>query len=158
RARRRVHGRRIRGHNATATTPPTRAQPNRSGRPLRCGSRTGLAPADVQRLLGEPMVGSARFGIVPAAGVGSRLSPYRAPKELIQIGYRAEDGRLLPKAAIEHVLTAMRDGGVDQALVVLSPAKAEVFRYLGSGRHLDLDLSYLCQEAPLGMPHALDLG
>jgi glucose-1-phosphate thymidylyltransferase len=104
------------------------------------------------------MVGSARFGIVPAAGVGSRLSPYRAPKELIQIGYRAEDGRLLPKAAIEHVLTAMRDGGVEQALVVLSPAKAEVFRYLGSGRHLDLDLSYLCQEAPLGMPHALDLG
>ncbi len=104
------------------------------------------------------MTAQARFGIVPAAGVGSRLSPYRAPKELIQIGYRHVDGRLLPKAAIEHVLSAMREGGVGQALVVLSPAKAEVFRYLGSGRHLDLDLSYLCQEAPLGMPHALDLG
>jgi glucose-1-phosphate thymidylyltransferase len=103
------------------------------------------------------MTTSARFGIVPAAGVGSRLSPYRAPKELIQIGYRSVGGRLLPKAAIEHVLTAMRDGGVDQALVVLSPAKGEVFRYLGSGRHLGLDLAYLCQETPRGMPHALDL-
>ena len=109
-------------------------------------------------LLGEPMTRSARFGIVPAAGVGSRLSPYRAPKELIQIGYRAAGGRLLPKAAIEHILTAMHGGGVDQAIVVLSPTKGEVFRYLGAGRHLDLDLAYLCQETPHGMPHALDLG
>ena len=46
---------------------------------------------------GEPMTASARFGIVPAAGVGSRLSPYRAPKELIQIGYRPVDGRLLDR-------------------------------------------------------------
>jgi glucose-1-phosphate thymidylyltransferase len=94
---------------------------------------------------------------VPAAGVGTRLAPYRAPKELIQIGYRSIDGRLLPKAAVEHVLTAMRDGGVDSAFLVLSPAKWDVFRYLGSGRQLRMDLAYLCQETTLGMPHALDL-
>jgi glucose-1-phosphate thymidylyltransferase len=41
--------------------------------------------------------------------------------------------------------------------VVLSPAKSEVFRYLGSGEHLGMDLGYLCQEEPLGMPHAIDL-
>jgi glucose-1-phosphate thymidylyltransferase len=100
---------------------------------------------------------AGRFGIVPAAGVGARLSPYRAPKELIQIGYRRVDGRLLPKAAIDHVLTAMRDGGVGHAFVVLSPAKWDVFRYLGSGEQLRMDLAYLCQETPLGMPQALDL-
>jgi glucose-1-phosphate thymidylyltransferase len=100
---------------------------------------------------------AGRFGIVPAAGVGARLSPYRAPKELIQVGYRSVDGRMLPKAAVEHVLTAMQDGGVDSAFLILSPAKWDVFRYLGSGRHLGMDLGYLCQEAPLGMPHALDL-
>jgi glucose-1-phosphate thymidylyltransferase len=104
------------------------------------------------------MTSTPRFGIVPAAGVGSRLSPYRAPKELIQIGYRSAEDRWVPKAAIEHILTAMHDGGVGQALVVLSPTKGEVFRYLGSGRHLGLDLAYLCQETPLGMPYALDLG
>lgn len=98
-----------------------------------------------------------RFGIVPAAGVGARLSPYRAPKELIQIGYRSVDGQQLPKAAIEHVLLAMRAGGVDRAFVVLSPAKWDIFRYLGSGEHLRMDLAYLCQETPLGMPPALDL-
>jgi len=100
---------------------------------------------------------AGRLGIVPAAGLGARLSPYRAPKELIQIGYRSVDGRLLPKAAIDYVLTAMRDGGVDQAFVVLSPAKWDVFSYLGSGRQLGMDLTYLCQESMLGMPHALDL-
>ena len=100
---------------------------------------------------------AGRLGIVPAAGVGTRLSPYRAPKELIQVGYRSVDGRVLPKAAVEHVLTAMRDGGVDSAFLVLSPIKWDVFRYLGSGRHLGMDLAYLCQEATLGMPHALDL-
>jgi glucose-1-phosphate thymidylyltransferase len=100
---------------------------------------------------------AGRFGIVPAAGAGTRLSPYRAPKELIQVGYREVDGRLLPKAAIEHVLTAMRDARVERAFLVLSPAKGELFRYLGSGQHLGMELAYLCQEAPLGMPHALDL-
>ncbi|WP_432994596.1 nucleotidyltransferase family protein [Dactylosporangium sp. CA-233914] len=100
---------------------------------------------------------AGRLGIVPAAGLGSRLSPYRAPKELIQVGYRAVDGRMLPKAAVEHVLTAMRGGGVRSAFLVLSPAKWEVFRYLGSGSQLDMELAYLCQETMLGMPHALDL-
>jgi glucose-1-phosphate thymidylyltransferase len=97
------------------------------------------------------------LGIVPAGGVGARLSPYRAPKELIQVGYRSVDGRMLPKAAVEHVLTAMRDGGVDRAFLVLSPTKLDVFRYLGCGRHLGMDLAYLCQEAVHGMPYALDL-
>jgi len=100
------------------------------------------------------MVG--RIGVIPAAGAGTRLAPYRAPKELIQIGYHTVDGRQLPKAAIEHVLTAMRDGGVDRAFVVVSPAKAELLRYLGAGEHLGLDLAYVCQEAMRGMPHALD--
>jgi glucose-1-phosphate thymidylyltransferase len=102
-----------------------------------------------------PMAGL--LGIVPAGGVGSRLAPYRAPKELIQVGYRSIDGRVLPKAAVEHVLTAMREGGVERAFLVLSPIKWDVFRYLGCGRHLGMDLAYLCQEAVLGMPYALDL-
>lgn len=97
------------------------------------------------------------IGVVPAAGVGARLSRYRAPKELIQVGYQDAGGQPLPKAAIEHVLEAMRCGGVENVMLVLSPAKAEVFRYLGSGQQLGLALAYLCQEEPLGIPHALDL-
>ena len=103
------------------------------------------------------MAASRHFGVVPAAGVGARLGPYRAPKELVQVGYRTVDGQLLPKAAVEHVLSAMCDGGVANVLLVLSPEKPELFRYLGSGQQLGLDLAYLCQEEPLGIPHALDL-
>jgi glucose-1-phosphate thymidylyltransferase len=100
---------------------------------------------------------SGPLGVVPAAGVGSRLWPYRAPKELIQVGYLEVAGRLLPKAAIEHVLCGMRGAGARDALVVTSPTKFELPRYLASGSHLDMNLAYLCQEDPLGMPHALDL-
>ena len=85
------------------------------------------------------------------------MLPYRAAKELIQVGYRMVDGRPLPRAAVEHVLGAMRAGGVDRIMVVLSPEKWELFRYLGAGRQLGVELAYLCQEEPLGMPHALDL-
>jgi glucose-1-phosphate thymidylyltransferase len=104
----------------------------------------------------EPMT-TRPIGVVPAGGVGSRLSRYRGPKELIQVGYQDVGGQLLPKAAVEHVLEAMRCGGVADAMLVLSPAKAEVFRYLGSGQQLGLKLAYLCQEQALGIPHALDL-
>lgn len=101
------------------------------------------------------------LGIVPAAGLGSRLWPYRAPKELIQVGYHevgdAASPRLLPKAAVEHVLLAMRCGAIRTAFIVVSPAKWEVLRYLGDGGHLDIGLAYLCQEEPKSMPHAIDL-
>jgi glucose-1-phosphate thymidylyltransferase len=101
------------------------------------------------------------LGVVPAAGVASRLWPYRAPKELVQVGYRTVPGdppeRLLPMAAIEHMLHRLRSGGVTDAALVLSAEKFDVFRYLGSGRHIGMNLAYLCQETPLGMPHAIDL-
>jgi glucose-1-phosphate thymidylyltransferase len=101
------------------------------------------------------------IGVVPAAGAGSRLWPFRATKELIQVGYDTVHdggpGRLVPRTAIDHVLSAMRRGGVDDVLVVLSPAKWEVFRYLGTGREVGLNLAYLCQEQPRGMPAAIDL-
>ena len=91
-----------------------------------------------------------------------RLWPYRVAKELIQIGYEniAPAGgaeQLVPKAAIDHVLDAMRRGGVPSAFVVLSPVKWEIFRYLGSGGQRGMDVAYLCQEEAKGMPHALDL-
>ena len=47
------------------------------------------------------------IGVVPAAGVGARLSRYRAPKELIQVGYQDAGGQPLPKAAIERIFAPM---------------------------------------------------
>jgi len=95
--------------------------------------------------------------------MGSRMWPYRAPKELIQVGYAAVAGvpdgpeRLIPQAAIDHVLRAMRHGGVDSAFVVVSPSKWEIPKYLGCGEHLAMTLAYLWQDQPRGMPHAIDL-
>jgi glucose-1-phosphate thymidylyltransferase len=115
-------------------------------------------------------------GVVPAAGVGSRMWPYRAPKELLQVGYANVPGvptgpmgggpeglgggeiqRLIPRAAIEHTLQAMRRGGIDSAFVVVSASKWEIARYLGCGEHLAMTLAYLCQDEPQGMPHAINL-
>jgi len=89
--------------------------------------------------------------------------PYRAPKELIQVGYAAVPGlpagpqRLIPQASIEYTLKAMRRGGIHSVCVVVSASKWEIARYLGSGEHLALTLTYLCQDEPKGMPQAIDL-
>jgi glucose-1-phosphate thymidylyltransferase len=88
--------------------------------------------------------------------------PYRAAKELLQVGYETvpPDGRpprVVPKAAIDHVLGGLQRCGVRATFVVLSPVKWEIFKYLGCGSHLGMRLAYLCQEEPRGMPDAIDL-
>lgn len=103
------------------------------------------------------------IGVVPAAGIGSRMWPYRGTKELIQVGYRTlstdegTPGARIPMTAVEHTLLAMRRGGIDTALIILSPNKWDIFRYLGCGDHLGIHLAYLCQEEASGMPGALAL-
>jgi glucose-1-phosphate thymidylyltransferase len=101
-------------------------------------------------------------GIVPAAGRGSRLWPYRLAKELIPVGYhsvRPDNGstRLIPKAVIDYTMGALRLAGAEAAFIVLSPTKWEILRYLMHGDHLAMDIAYLCQEHPNGMPPAVDL-
>lgn len=85
-------------------------------------------------------------GLVPAAGVGRRMG-WWASKELYPV--RVE-GRPVPLCHV--ALDALRRGGVERAVVVISDAKTDVPRVLGDGANVGLSLAYVLQTSPDGLP------
>jgi glucose-1-phosphate thymidylyltransferase len=98
---------------------------------------------------------SFRF-ILPAAGIGARLSPSLYPKELLPIRYAVSGGQATPSLVIEHSIRAMHIAGVNTGAIVISPQKYEILRYLGDGSRFGVSLMYAVQSAPTGLPAALD--
>lgn len=95
------------------------------------------------------------IGLVPAAGAGVRLRPFRYPKELLPVALEpAEDG-VRPVLAVEFALRALARAGVRRTLVVVSDPKLDLVRLLGTGEGLGLDVAYVHQGEPLGLAHAL---
>jgi len=89
--------------------------------------------------------------IVLAAGKGTRLKPITdaIPKEMIRVGR---------KPAIEHVLSVLKAGGIEDVLVIVGWKKHALIDYLGSGKRLGLNIYYRMQEQTLGTAHATALG
>jgi glucose-1-phosphate thymidylyltransferase len=98
------------------------------------------------------------IGILPAAGLGTRLHPSLYPKELLPVAFAAEgeSREVRPALAIELALHAMRSAGVTRCHVIVSEAKWEILRYLGDGQRFGLDVAYLMQVEPRGLADAVD--
>ncbi|MBL8150289.1 MAG: sugar nucleotidyltransferase [Blastocatellia bacterium] len=98
------------------------------------------------------------IGIIPAAGHGTRLHPFRYPKELFPIGYVNGEGSsdLKLKVACQYVLDCLIKAGIYQAHVIVSDHKFEVLRFLADGEEYGLSLSYLYQREIKGLPFAID--
>ena len=99
-------------------------------------------------------------GILPAAGMGSRLRPFRYPKELLPITYEAlhQPFRgIRPRVVSEFALETFKLAGVDNCYVIIAPWKLEMINYFGDGSTFDVSLSYLYQEEAGGLPPAIDI-
>lgn len=99
-------------------------------------------------------------GLIPAAGHGSRLRPFRYPKELLPLGYASSalpggDG-LRIKVVCEYALDNLAEAGIEQAYVVISDHKCEILRFLSDGREHGIRLAYLHQSEVIGLPFAID--
>jgi glucose-1-phosphate thymidylyltransferase len=84
-------------------------------------------------------------GLLPAAGLGRR-SGAKGPKELLSL----EVHRAVP--ICNFALAALRAAGVERVVVVVSPEKPELCSVLGSGDVLGLELTYVVQLVPRGLP------
>jgi glucose-1-phosphate thymidylyltransferase len=73
------------------------------------------------------------WGVIPAAGLGTRIQPLAFSKELLPVGSRTTDGVERPKAVSEYVVERMLRAGADKLCFVISPGKADIVRYYGSG-------------------------
>ncbi len=119
----------------------------------------GLGPAADYDWALAGMTNPEFIGILPAAGLGSRLPSLRAPKELLPIAFVADPatGAARPMVAAEYSLGAMQRAGVRKCLIVTSDRKPEIFRYFGDGSGFGLAVAYLNQAEPDGLAAAIDM-
>ncbi len=95
------------------------------------------------------------WGIIPAAGNGTRIQPLAFSKELLPVGSRTDEaGAERPRAVGEYILDRMVRAGVDKICFVVSPFKTDIIRYFG-GTVADVTLAYVVQNQADGLCDAI---
>jgi dTDP-glucose pyrophosphorylase len=94
------------------------------------------------------------WGIVPAAGQGSRIQPLAFSKELLPVGSRLDGAREHPRAVSEYLVERLVLGGADKICFVISPGKSDILHYYG-GAALSASIFYSVQPEPAGLCDAV---
>lgn len=94
------------------------------------------------------------WGIVPAAGRGSRIQPLAFSKELLPVGSRRDDGTDRPCAVSEYLLERLILGGADKICFVISPGKSDILEYFGD-HYGSAELAYVVQPEASGLCDAV---
>ncbi len=94
------------------------------------------------------------WGVVPAAGTGSRIQPLAFSKELLPVGSRREGEVERPRAVSEYLLERMLLAGASRICIVISPGKSDILEYYG-GVYGDARIAYVVQGKPSGLCDAI---
>jgi dTDP-glucose pyrophosphorylase len=94
------------------------------------------------------------WGIIPAAGVGSRIQPLAFSKELLPVGSRLDGGTERPRAVSEYLVDRMLIAGATKICFVISPGKSDILEYYGAGVGR-ASLAYVVQQRPAGLCDAV---
>src|SRR4051794_27831445 len=86
--------------------------------------------------------------LVLAGGAGTRLRPitHTSAKQLVPVAN---------KPVLFYGLEALRDAGVGEVGVIVGDTEAEIRAAVGDGSAFGLQVTYLRQEAPLGLAHCV---
>lgn len=86
--------------------------------------------------------------LILAGGKGTRLRPitYSIAKQLVPVAN---------KPVIEYGIEAIRETGIDEFGIIVGGAEAEIRDALGDGSRWDARFTYIRQDAPLGLAHAV---
>jgi dTDP-glucose pyrophosphorylase len=95
-----------------------------------------------------------RWGVIPAAGLGTRIQPLAFSKELLPVGTRLDGAIERPRAVSEYLLDRMLTAGVDRVCFVISSAKTDIINYFGA-KIGDAPICYVVQQNPHGLCDAL---
>jgi glucose-1-phosphate thymidylyltransferase len=89
-------------------------------------------------------------GLVLSGGKGTRLYPltYTSAKQLIPVAN---------KPVLFRVIEAIRDAGITDIGVVVGDTAEEIMRAAGRGGQWGVNITYIPQEAPLGLAHAVKI-
>jgi glucose-1-phosphate thymidylyltransferase len=87
-------------------------------------------------------------GLILSGGAGTRLRPitHTSAKQLVPVAN---------KPILFYGLEAMRGAGIDEVGIIVGDTHAEVEAAVGDGSRFGLRVTYIRQEAPLGLAHAV---
>jgi dTDP-glucose pyrophosphorylase len=94
------------------------------------------------------------WGIVPAAGAGTRIQPLAFSKELLPVGSRQDGEAERPRAVSEYLVERMILAGADRICFVIAPGKSDILEYYGA-RGLPARVCYTVQPRPAGLCDAI---
>ncbi|MCF8011062.1 MAG: glucose-1-phosphate thymidylyltransferase [Clostridiales bacterium] len=89
-------------------------------------------------------------GLILSGGKGSRLRPvtHTLPKQLIPVAN---------KPVLFYAIESLRDAGITGIGIVVGENKNEVIKMVGDGSRWGIHVTYIEQEAPLGLAHAVKI-
>jgi len=87
-------------------------------------------------------------GLVLSGGAGTRLRPitHTSAKQLVPVAN---------KPVLFYGLEALRDAGVTDIGIIVGDTQAEIEAAVGDGSRLGVRVTYIRQDAPLGLAHAV---
>ena len=94
------------------------------------------------------------WGIIPAAGNGTRIQPLAFSKELLPVGSRLDGDTERPRAVSEYLVERMLRAGADRICFVISPWKSDILQYYGA-RIEGAAIAYVVQPEPRGLCDAI---
>jgi glucose-1-phosphate thymidylyltransferase len=94
------------------------------------------------------------WGIIPAAGAGTRIQPLAFSKELLPVGSRFDGSVERPRAVSEHLIERMLAAGATKIAFIISPGKSDILEYYG-GAIGGATICYLVQRRPAGLCDAI---
>jgi len=89
-------------------------------------------------------------GLILSGGKGTRLYPitYTSAKQLVPVAN---------KPVLFRVIEAIRDAGITDIGIVVGDTAEEIKRAVRRGERWDVKITYIRQEAPLGLAHAVKI-
>ena len=87
-------------------------------------------------------------GLILAGGKGTRLRPitHTSAKQLVPVAN---------KPILFYAIEAIRDAGIREIGVIVGHTKQEIMDACGDGARWGVEITYIEQEAPLGLAHAV---
>ena len=94
------------------------------------------------------------WGIIPAAGKGTRIQPLAFSKELLPFCGRDEDNNRRPRAVSDFLMERLILAGARRICFVIAPEKSDILEYYGRSSW-SASICYTVQPQPSGLCDAI---